>query len=111
MIRLDVENEDEKDDSINEKEEYDSTNELLNNTDNFHSGIKNGKTKEKIITKVRCKYCFNDYRSYFYLKNHSEREHPDEPLSFTKRKVLILHQNINCEFSNENPVFFSYFLI
>ena len=54
-------------------------------------------SKGKIITKVRCKYCSNDYRSYFYLKNHSEREHPDEPLSFTKRILKRIDENLNGE--------------
>lgn len=44
------------------------------------------------ITKVRCDYCAQDYRSYFYLKGHSEREHPDLPIKFTKRTVKVLNE-------------------
>jgi hypothetical protein len=44
------------------------------------------------ITKLRCGHCHLDYRSYFYLKNHHERDHVDLPLKFTKRTVKVLNE-------------------
>ena len=67
------------------------------NNEQVGPGDQQQSSKGKIITKVRCKYCSNDYRSYFYLKNHSEREHPDEPLSFTKRILKRIDENLNSE--------------
>ena len=72
------------------KTRFKTSEELSQHLNDVHNQAK-PEDQQEIVTKVRCRYCSQDYRNLHYLKIHTDRAHEDKEIMFTLRKVKIVN--------------------
>ena len=76
--------------SKDKKVRFKTNEELRQHLHDVHNQTK-PEDQQEIVTKVRCRYCSQDYRNLHYLKIHTDRAHEDKEMMFTIRKVRVIN--------------------